>query len=282
MMQPGEEDNFCLSWPYPAIQNRIIYAARLYTTPGLHHSNVIAKPQNPEYGPNPYPDCHPGANDPFGDLPAIIPDVLFANSTQVVDRETLAFPPGQGFIVDTSREIATSIHYLNATTEPQHIEVVYDFFTMPEAKLEHELAAFAMSINDFLIPPHATETVGAECRVFGGEIVSLMPHTHQFAERFSVDLLPAAGGEEAIYNEDGFDLESDISVYQPSISTELGDHVRFQCTFNNTTDHDIVYGIGENEMCVLFGFIYPPDMQLVGYSENEGEPCQSFQIGLFR
>ena len=281
-LEPGEEIDTCVSWPYPALQNKIVYAARLFTTPGLHHSNMIAKPVVAELGPNPYPGCHPGADDPYDDLPAVIPDVLFANSTQVQGGEALILPPATGFVVDTSREISTSVHYLNASSEPQVIEVVYDFFTMPPEALEREVAPFMMNVNDFLVPPHATEAVGASCRVFGGEIVSLMSHTHQYAERFTTDVVRVGGGEERVYEEDGFDLESDIRIYDPAIRVERDDEIRYECSFNNTTDHDIRFGLGDNEMCVLFGYIYPPQQQFVAYSEYNGEPCQSFQIGLFR
>src|SRR5262249_26532892 len=75
-LKPGEEDQVCISWPYPKIKNTVIYAGRLYTTSGLHHSNLIAKPVNPKYGPNPYPNCNPGASDPLDRvLEGVIPDV---------------------------------------------------------------------------------------------------------------------------------------------------------------------------------------------------------------
>jgi hypothetical protein len=134
-LAPGEEMEGCLSFQFPSIKNRIVYAGRLYATPGLHHSNLISKPVDAELGPNPYPDCHPGAADPFSKLPEVIPDVLFANSTQVEGEETLVFPPGLGFAVDPSREITTSIHFLNATSAPLRVEVAYDFFTMAQEDL---------------------------------------------------------------------------------------------------------------------------------------------------
>ncbi|MCK6592782.1 MAG: hypothetical protein L6Q76_34945, partial [Polyangiaceae bacterium] len=67
---PGEEVIGCLSWPFPEnLASHIVYAGRLYTTPGLHHSNVVTKPIDPTAGPQPHPSCHPGAYDPFGELP---------------------------------------------------------------------------------------------------------------------------------------------------------------------------------------------------------------------
>src|SRR5688572_17295183 len=116
MVAPGEEILDCVSWPFPkGLTSSMIHAGRLYTTPGLHHSNVVTKPIDPDAGPQPHPACHPDAYDPFGQLPDVIPDVLFANSTQVVGEETMVFPPDVGFKVDKERDIVTSIHFLNTT-----------------------------------------------------------------------------------------------------------------------------------------------------------------------
>ena len=30
------------------------------------------------------------------------------------------------------------------------------------------------------------------------------------------------------------------------------------CTWNNVTDQTIVEGVGVNEMCIIFGYSYPP------------------------
>lgn len=58
--------------------------------------------------------------------------------------------------------------------------------------------------------------------------------------------------------------------------------MKLEGTFKNTTHHDVVHGIGENEMCILFGYIHPVKTQLVGFAPYQGDPCQSTQIGLFR
>jgi hypothetical protein len=281
IMLPGEEADFCLSWPFPTITNHVIYAGRLYTTPGLHHSNVITKAVDPKLGPNPYPSCHPGASDPFSQVPGVIPDVLFANSTQVTGEETLAFPPGLGFRVDPAREITTNIHFLNTSAEPLRVEVAYDFFTMSDADLTTLVAPFFMQVNDFLIPPHTQGTVGTACDVYGGKVVSLMPHTHNLSQRFTVDLLKE-GGEERVLENGPFDAKSHIAIYDPPIDLTAVQQMRFECLFNNTTDHDVVYGIGENEMCILFGYVYPPIDQFVGYADYQGKPCTSIQLGFFQ
>ena len=280
-LAPGEKIDTCLAWPIPSTKEHIVYAGRLHATPGLHHSNLIAKPVSTATGPNPYPACHPGASDPFSQLPDLIPDVLFANSTQVVGEETLAFPQGMGFRLDPSREIATNIHYLNTGTEPELVELAYDFFTMPEATLEREVAPFSLGVNEFLVPPHSVGAVGTDCQVFGGAVVSMMPHTHKLAENFTVDLT-RDGKQERVLESGPYGLGSDIHVYDPQITLNGVTSLKFECTFNNTTNHDVVYGIGENEMCILFGYIHPVKAQFVGFAANQGDACLSLQIGLFR
>jgi len=281
-LAPGEERSFCLAWPIPDVPRNIVHAGRLYTTPGLHHSNVTAKPIDSELGPNPYPDCLPGASDPFSNIADGVPDVLFANSTQVVGEETLSFPEGMGYVLDTAREITTSIHFLNTTSEPQRVEVAYDFFTMAGGDLVQEVAPFVVQIEDFSVPPHTKEVVGTTCHVFGGEVVSLMPHTHELATAFNVDLVSADGSARRVYADGAYDLESDIRSYDPPLDLEGVTSIHHECHFDNTRDVEVRYGIGLDEMCILFGYLYPPEKQFAGVVSNDGDPCWSIQLGLFR
>ncbi len=171
--------------------------------------------------------------------------MLFASSTQVSGEETLAFPVGMGFRVDTSREIATDLHLLNTTNQPQRVELAYDFFTMPEAKLENEVAPFTLQVDDFLIPPHAQEVIGSECASFGGQVVEMLPHTHKLRRAFSVDFLDMNGTRDSVLSFGPFDSSSEIRVFDSPLSLDGVSKVGFSCTFDNTTDHDVVYGLGQ-------------------------------------
>ncbi len=281
-LAPGEEISTCLSWPYPTFKNHIIYAARLYTTPGLHHSNLIAKPVSPDTGPNPYPTCHPGSSDPFADVGLGIPDVLFANSTQITGEETLAFPPGLGFRVDPSREMVTDYHLLNTSSEPIRAEVAYDFFTMPEELLTDEVAPFTLSVDDFAVPPHSTGDVGTSCAVFGGNVVEMMPHTHKLRKSFTVDFVDTEGQATPFESWGAFDSKSEIRVYDTPVSIDGVSEIAFSCRFENPYDKTISYGIGDNEMCILFGYLYPVKAQFAGHAPSPEEPCKSYQLGLFK
>ena len=281
LMQPGEEVDMCLSWAFPSFENRVVYASRVYTTSGLHHSNVVSKPVSTELGPNPYPACHPGAGDPFSAIGDGVPDVLFANSTQIVGEEDLVFPPGMGFRVDPQREITTDIHYLNVESEPRVVEVAYDFFTMSDEELATEVAPFVATINDFLVPAKSKKTIEAVCSVFGGDVVSFMPHTHQYASAFTVDLVSATGALTRVMTHGAYDAASDIEIYDDGIPLAGSTQLHFACDFDNTTDHAIRYGLGGDEMCILFGYVHPVKSQFAAFVATADDPCTSIQIGLF-
>lgn len=285
-LAPGEEIEDCSAWAYPNIKYKSIYAARLYTSGGLHHSNMYGVPLS-KAGPSPYPACNTGQSDLFTQVPnwlaGNITDVLFANSTQIDGGEQIVFHPGMAFRITTEgREIATSIHWLNASSHELRSEIVYDFFTMPDDQVTEELVPFVFENESFQIPPHTVGEITTTCDlVEHGNIVSIMPHTHKRATAFDVDLLRGDGTSERIFHQGAFDTSSDIHVLEKPLSLEGFSQIRHQCTVNNDLNDTIVWGIGQNEMCTLFGYLYPPSAQLLGYV-GSGSNCLSLDLGKSR
>lgn len=286
-LEPGEERVRCQAWHYPEITHRNVYSARIYTTTGLHHSNMYGVPVSEENGPSPYPKCAPGQDDIFSRLGRIatdgFPNVLFANSTQVIGDEGYAFPKGMAFKVDVEgREVATNIHWLNPTAEPIVVETVYDFYTLSDAELEQEIVPFVFENQGFEVPPRTEQSVTTECKLFGGNIVAINSHSHERTLEFVVDLIDEAGEPERIYESIGYDLEGDIEIYQEPVALEGKAKIRHSCLIQNDLDKIIDYGLGTDEMCTLFGYMYPPVKQTVGViSEKDGD-CFSAQLGLMR
>jgi hypothetical protein len=285
-LEPGAEVSTCVAWPYPQIRHKHVYAARIYSTGGLHHSNMYGISLHPTLGPSPYPRCNPGQTDIVGRVGELlagnIPDVLFANSTQIVEGEGIVFAPGMAFALHTDgREIATSIHFLNTNPEPTTVEVVYDFFTMPEDEVTTELVPYYFDNYAFQVPPDTEQDVATTCSIYGGNLVSLMPHTHRRTKAFVVDLLQDDAAEQRIYEGVGFDLESDIRVFSEPIDLSGYSQIRHTCTIDNDLGVPIEYGIGDNEMCTLFGYLFPPEAQPIGITLT-GESCTSLHLGASR
>lgn len=287
-LAPGEEVEDCHAWAYPNIKYRNVYAARIYTTGALHHSNMYGVPLS-SAGASPYPACASGQADLFNQvsnwLAGDITDVLFANSTQIDGGEQITFHPGMAFEITTEgREVATTIHWLNPTGKTVTSETVYDFFTMPDDQVTTPIVPFVFENEDFQIAPHTVGHITTTCDlVEHGNIVSIMPHTHKRATAFTVDLLRSDGSSETIFEDGSFDTSSDITVLDKPIGLEGFSQIRHDCTVNNDLSDTIVWGIRQNEMCTLFGYLYPPSAQLLGFVGSQtGGTCLSLDLGKSR
>jgi hypothetical protein len=281
-LSPSEEVSSCRAWAYPNIKNKNVYAARLYTSGGLHHSNMFGVPLAAT-GPSPYPACTAGQADLFQQVPNFLAgnilDVLFANSTQIEDGEQIVFRKGMAFPITTEgREIATTIHWLNVTSREVTSEVVYDFFTMPDDQMTETLVPFVFENQAFSIPPQTVGHVDTTCDLLQhGTVVTIMPHTHKRAMSFEVDLIKSDGTSQRIFEDSAFDTSSDITVFDEPISLEGFTQIHHRCTVNNDLSSSIVWGNGENEMCTLFGYLYPPSAQMLGYV---GSPDNCLELDL--
>jgi hypothetical protein len=128
------------------------------------------------------------------------------------------------------------------------------------------------------------------CDIAGeGNIVTIMPHTHKRASAFDVVLLRADGSEKSIFHEGAFNTDSDITIFDPPISLDGFSRIRHTCTVNNDLSRPIVWGIGDDEMCTLFGYLYPPSAQMLGLvsardpsAPNLEPPCLVLDLGQYR
>jgi hypothetical protein len=240
--------------------SRVVAAASVTTGPGLHHGNITTRRKTGEG----FRKCEkePGDHVAFDILGGGA--VLFASSTQVAGTEWQTFPEGMGYRVREGFEIVARMHYLNPTPAPMTVSPRYEWYTIPEDTLKTELGPFAWSYSQFQIAPQTELTVSAECILHKPmHIVSVLPHMHTLGRRFTAGF---AGGPrdgrlflDADYGTRG---ESDIVQFDPAVDLSqggAGDGARFACTWHNTFDKVIKEGVGDNEMCILFGYAYPPE-----------------------
>lgn len=292
-LAPGDEVEDCRAWPFPKLKNHVVYAARVYTNSGLHHSNMFGVTLAAA-GPSPYPNCVPHQADVSAQLPRFLAgdilDVLFANTTQIQGGEQIVFPKGMGFKLKTEgREIASQIHWLNAESKSITSEIVYDIFTMPDSELTQEIVPFVYDNEAFSIAPHTKGTIATSCDLLhDAMIVSLMPHAHKRTTSFDAELIDADGMAKSILHTGGFDGSTQIMVFDQPISTAGFTGIRHSCAVSNDLSQPIVYGIGENEMCTLFGYLYPPSSQALGYvggdpnADGSSPPCSVLDLGQLR
>ena len=266
-LAPGEERNVCYLLPLEITgSSRIVGGGKVEVGQGMHHGNVTTQPSTGD-GVRACPPDMPGN---LGSEAGDILDggaVLFASSTQIVGTEWQSFPEGMGFPVRDTHEIVARMHYLNASAAPIDISPRYEWFTIDEAKVEQRLGPFVWVLTNFSIPPKSELTALAGCRIPEPmHVVNLLPHMHALGRGFTADFWGGELDGERFLDSPGYSSEGVVEQYRPAIDLSQGEGVRFACTWKNTFDKTIVEGIGDNEMCMLFGYSYPYETTYSAYA----------------
>jgi hypothetical protein len=185
--------------------------------------------------------------------------VLFASSTQIEGTEWLSFPEGMGIPVSEGHEIVARMHYLNTSSEPVTLTPSYEWFTVDEPTVEHLLGPFAWSFDGFEIPPLSAHTVTGSCNTPRDmHIVNALPHMHALGTAFTAAYKGGERDGELFLDSVGYDPDEGVlTQYVPAIDLSQGEGATFSCTWDNTYDKTITSGLGDNEMCILFGYAYP-------------------------
>lgn len=276
VLAPGEERLLCYRAPL-VIEgpSRMVGGGVLRVGKGLHHGNVTTRKKD-ETSTDVLGPCPKGPSTALGGEGTDVVgggSVLFGSTTQVEGEEWQSFPEGMAFRVKDGFEIVARMHYLNASPAPLAIAPKYEWFTVDEAKVETEIGPFIWLIRDFEIPPRARHTELAECALPPGpmHVVTMMPHMHKLGVAFDAAWLGGPHDGQRFLASKGYDPDRGLIVqYEPSVDLGLGWGVRFSCTWENTFDKTIHEGVGDDEMCMLFGYAWPPEnaYSLVGTSSG--------------
>ncbi len=275
-LQPGEETFPC--WIFPLdVQgpSLMVGGADIVTAPGLHHGNVTTRPATGS-GIRPCP-----ANDPSSQLGGEATDVLdggavlFASSTQYVGTEWQRFPAGMAYPLTAGFEIVARMHYLNASTKPLTLAPKYQWYTVDEKKVKTVLAPFAWAYSGFHIQPGQTLTVTGDCYFPGPmKIVFALPHMHKLGTSFTASFIGGPHDGEDWLRSKGYDPGNGVmQVYDPPIDLSQGQGATFSCTWDNTTDQVVTDGVGNNEMCILFGYSYPVSATYSASVQDSNKKC---------
>lgn len=260
-LPPGKEETPCYVLPLDLHgPSRWVGGAVLHPSPGMHHGNITTRTKKADE-PDGVHECTDEEN--LGEIVDIAGGgtVLFGSSTQIDMDEWQHFPDGMAYRVPENQVIVAHMHYLNASTKPIAVTPSYEWYTVDEAKVTQPLAPFAWDYTKFTIPAHQTVTVTADCRFPGGamHVVSVLPHMHKMGRRFTAGFLGGPLDGKLWMDSKGYDPGAGVLLqYDPAIDLDE-DGVSFSCTWENPLDQDVHEGVGDNEMCILFGYAWPPE-----------------------
>jgi hypothetical protein len=276
-LEPGDEKMPCYIFPLDIKgSSRIVGGAKLVVGRGMHHGNITTrKLRGPrEAGVNEksgegFRECPKEATeDAVGAEAADIIGggaVLFGSSTQFSGEEWQSFPEGIGYRLKDGYEIVARMHYLNATGAPLDVKPKYEWYTIDEAKLTHEVAPFAWVYQNFTIPPKSEHTVNSAPCVFTTpmNVVMVLPHMHKLGTGFRASFSGGPKDGERFLESRGYDPDNGVMTqFSPAVDLSQGGvdgaGATFSCAWRNTLDKQVVWGIGDDEMCMMYGYAYPP------------------------
>ncbi len=258
----GEERTPCFIVPMELPkESKIVGGAKLVVGKGMHHGNITSRPKTAGEGPRPCPKEDGAFGGEAIDV-AAGGAVMFGSSTQFSGEEWQGFAEGMGYRLKDGFEIVLRMHYLNPTSAPITVSPTYEWFVIDESKLTQEVAPFTWIYTSFRIPPKAQDyTIKGQCTIPRKmNIVQVLPHMHRMGKSITAGYAGGPKDGQLWLSSKGYDPDNGVMVaYDPAIDTSVSEELFFTCSWNNNTDKEIVWGIGDNEMCEVFGYAYPPN-----------------------
>jgi hypothetical protein len=110
------------------------------------------------------------------------------------------------------------------------------------------------------IPPSSNDVrVSGECTISGEPIhvVSIAPHMHVLGVHLKTELV-RDGVATTLFDVD-YSFDNQVATpMDPIIDVAPGDKIRTTCTYDNPTDHEVVFGESSTDEMCMSGLLYYP------------------------
>lgn len=268
----GEEiTDQCVSITLNNAEPIFVNQVELTAGPGFHHSNWFWVPENQFAGPDGTWKC---SDRHYSEAAAgLFGAVVFAQSTQAL-HEIQAFPAGAATKIPPHSKLVAGTHLLNTgddTVNPM-LELTITPISMAELTTElHGLAFQNMSIE---IPPHAKSRFSTECDLTKGagldgtpydrpppdfRFFHMLAHYHALGAGMTLDAVRDSDGvAERVFDTSSRIGDSLAELLDPPFDMTGHAKIRFSCEFDNPRDTTVGWGVGDQEMCILFAFTDSP------------------------
>lgn len=285
-VDPGQELSFlCQSYTLENERPLYINAVHMQTGPTWHHSNWFFVPEDVYDGPDGTWNC---AERDFDTLESgLIGGVLFAQSTQAT-AETQRFPEGAGVVIPPRSRIVGEVHLLNASDTSVSSNITLELETLTADEFTTPLHAATLLYTDLDMPARQRSRFSTSCdlaEAYGGaldmRVYYVLPHYHALGEDLRIELMGGPNDGQVLYENASPIGEPLGGMLDPPIALNGADGVRFGCTFNNTSDAPVGWGIGDQEMCVALAFVDGPIKWAAGVQRDTAQVGSEDGVNLF-
>jgi len=262
----GERSNDCESWTLHNEEPIYLNAVEMEASPGMHHSNWFFVPDTQYPGPDGTWPCRERNFDQG--IASYLGGVFFAQTTQI-RRETQQFPPGTAVVIPPHARIIGALHQRNVTPEPISVSLTLRARTIPREAVRTRLSPFYLEYNPLEIAPRSRSRFEVECplderaRMLTGAPLSMrffygLAHYHELGAGMRVDVLGGVADGRVLYDSEALSGDSWATTMEPAVDVSGARSIRLTCTFDNPRNQTVRYGIGDQEMCIWFGFTDSP------------------------
>ena len=278
---PGAQQYTCWAFqipqgaPYP-----IVEIQQQIPDEGVHHYAVFTS-SDAYYGPASF-DCSTmgvswglvtggGVGTPPVDFPA--------GTAMTLNQPQSAESIDAGTGLPTVTQVVFQLHLLNATPNPITVPKAYiNLVSTNQPSTDFQqiglLISGTLTIN---IPPMTNNVqvsggCGGPLTANGGNspnmpnIFAVFPHMHTLGTNIEVQITPQGSTTpNTLVNKAWNFGEQGLIALNPTWSANAGDEVQVTCTYNNTTDNTVNFGLStQDEMCLGVLYYWPADPSQVG------------------
>jgi hypothetical protein len=185
-------------------------------------------------------------------------DHLFLGGSMVAE-EDYHFPDGVALYLKKGTGIDFNVHFINRTSDTLPGEGYANLYTTDPSNVKH-LAFPFFDVNQMItLPPHQTTVITMTTTNPNPQplyVFMLTSHNHEWGEKYQIKMFGGPRNGEIVYESTVWD-DPLVKSFDPPIILNPGEGLTSVTTYNNTTDHEIDFGLtSKNEMQVLYGYGY--------------------------
>jgi hypothetical protein len=268
-LEPGAEiTDDCVSVTLDNDEPIYVNQVELTTGPGFHHSNWFWVPDNQFTGPDGTWSCNErhyseGAAGLFG-------AVVFAQSTQAL-HEIQAFPSGAATKIPPHSKLVAGLHLLNSADTVLAPKIELTLTPIAQEAVTTDLHGFAFQNQTIEIPPHAKSRFTIECDLTKSfdtmttrpppdfRIYHVLAHYHELGTGMTFEAIRDSDGAAQMMFETKTRIGDALAtVLDPPFDLTGHSKIRFACEYDNPRDVSVGWGVGDQEMCIVFAFTDSP------------------------
>jgi hypothetical protein len=180
----------------------------------------------------------------------LMQDVVMMFGTQGEESGWLTLPEGVAANLPAGIQLLHEVHYVNTTDEDVDLYSYLNGWTIPQDEVVSGIWGGSVRDENIHIPPASTHTEWSRCVMNEDvEVQFLASHTHARGKKFTIAPFDGTTTGDIFYQNDDWHNPM-IEQYNPGRVVPAGQGFEFACTWENTDDTEVNYGLTSlDEMC---------------------------------